>query len=186
MSSPSLPLPSMSSFMSNIFSLTTGCPHTVSPHIQHLLTLLHPMWKLILLYASMSSPSLPLPSMSSFLKTIFLPHSRVPLHCFTSYSTSHNPPTPNVGINFFIRFYELSFSSSPFYELFSKDHFFLSRGHPHSVSPHIQHLLTLLHPMWGLFLSSASMSSPSFPLPLWALFCRPISLSRKTPLRCFT
>ncbi len=98
-------------------------PKTVSPHIHHLLTLLHPMWGLILLSASISSPSFPLPSMSSFLSTIFLPHSGVPSHCFTSYSTSLNPPTPNVGIDFVIRFYELSFSSSPFYELFSKDHF---------------------------------------------------------------
>ncbi len=81
------------------FSLTAGRPHTVSPHVQHLLTLLHPMWGLFMSSASMSSPSLSLPSMSSFLKTIFS----------------------------------------------------LTAGCPHTVSPHIQHCLTLLHPMWGLF-----------------------------------
>jgi hypothetical protein len=81
--------------------------------------------------ASMRSPSFPLPTMSSFLSTIFLPHSGVPSHCFTSYSTSLNPPTHNVGIIHVIRFYELSFSSSPFYELFSVNHFLFYSRRPH-------------------------------------------------------
>jgi hypothetical protein len=104
------------------------------------------------------------------IRTIFLPHSRVPSQCFTSYSTSLNPPTPNVGIINVIRIYELFFSFSPFYEFFSVDHFLFYSRRPHSVSPHIQHLLTLLHPMWGLLMSFVSMSSPSLPLPSMSTF----------------
>ncbi len=98
------------------FSLTAGCPHTVSPHIQHLLTLLHPMWGLFMSSASLSSPSFPLPSMSSFLPTIFLPHSRVPSHCFTL--VQPNPPTPIIYV---IRF-SMSSPSFPLHSMVGRVH----------------------------------------------------------------
>ncbi len=186
MRATSLPLLSMSSFLKTIFLSYGGRPHTVSTHIQDRLTLLHLMWGLFMSSASMSSPSFPLLCMTSFLSTIFLPHSGVPSQCFTSYSTSLNPPTPNVGINFVIRFYELSFSSSAFYEFFSVDNFLSHSMVPSQCFTSYSSSLNLLHPMWGLFLSSTSMSSPSFPLPSMSSFLSTIfSLSRGAPSHCF-
>ncbi len=161
------------------FSFTAGCPHTVSPYIQHLLTLLHPMWGLTLLSASMSSSSLSLPSMSSFLLTIFLPHSGVPSQCFIHLIFNISKPSYTQLWDWFCYplLWALLLFLSLLWALFCRPFFSLTAGCPHTVSPHIQHLITLSHPMCSLFMSSTSMSSPSLPLSSMSSFLKTIFFS---------